>query len=228
MGIKSWIARRFSSPSQYAETFASAVPDLGEYLAASFVAFSGSQEWDERAAPKDVMFETHFDMEQAGFSPGCKDIAVLVAPGANETAGHPLFGLAYRHAISFICAYSDNVARGAMKPPNAEQFSRTIYSAVATRCAGHFGFEVEPRAALETITGLVPALVCKQMLNIQSFGTDDGLGNLLRHLNLSSGRTRYAFVVGSQKQSLGCASAYLKVLTEITDGIERCAQEVGW
>jgi hypothetical protein len=56
------------------------------------------------------------------------------------------------------------------------------------------------------------------MLNVESFGSDDGLGVVLGQLRMSPDRqTQYGFVVGSGKQPLGCASHFVKVIAEIDD-----------
>ena len=64
---------------------------------------------------------------------------------------------------------------------------------------------------------------------MESFGQDDGLGAILNQLSVSQDRlTRYAFVVGSKKQPLGCAPHLIKVIVEINDKVKRCAEDAGW
>ncbi len=229
MGLKAWLARHTSSPFQYAHAYAPGLLELAEYLAASFVAFSGKQPAKGVLTTKEVLFENHFDMEQAGFEPVTKDISSLLAPSISEMSKEDHFGAAYRDVTTFLSLCSDNQASRAMKPQNAEQFCRALYSAVALRCAGKFGFESEPRDAFMTIKKLLPVFLCERMLNRDAFGKEDGLGNLLIRLSVSpDGNTRYAFVVGSQQQPLGCASPFVRVLTELNDKIESCAREVRW
>jgi hypothetical protein len=116
-----------------------------------------------------------------------------------------------------------------MQPHNADQFSKRLHYAIANAVAGRFGFDPEPRAAFETIQQLVPIFVCKRILNEESFGTDDGLSNILSYLSRSpDGATRFAFVVGSKKQLLGCATSYLEVITDISKKIRQCAADMRW
>jgi hypothetical protein len=116
----------------------------------------------------------------------------------------------YQTIAVFLCLYSDNTAQESMKAENAERFGHTLHTSVAKRCAGKFGFDSEPRVTSMTIQEIFPTLLCGKILNNDSFGTDDALGKILQRLKLSSdGRTRYAFVVGSGKQPVGCAAAHL-------------------
>src|SRR2546425_8821131 len=229
MSIKAWIARQTSNPSQYANAYASGLVELTRYLAASLVAFSGKQPARDAPVGTKAAFETFFDMEQAGFEPVEKDIASLVGPSVSGMAKESIFNSAYQDATAFLCLYSDNAARNSMRPQNADQFSRALRSSVTNLCAGQFGFQPEPRNAVATIEKVSPVFVCKKMLNVESFGKDDGLGTILNHLRLSPDRqTLYAFVVGSRKQSVGCASHFLSVIEEIDNNINRCARDLRW
>ncbi len=217
------------SPSQYARMYASGLVHRAEVLASSLVAFSGQQPASEAAADSEVAFENHFEMELAGFEPVTKDICSLVAPRVSEMANESLFSSAYQISVAFLCLYSADVAHKSMQLENAEEFSYALDFAIATMSAGRFGLHPEPRNVFEAIQELRPKFVCHKMLNMESFGRDDGLGAILNHLRISADRrTRYAFVVGSRNQSLSCATHLVKVIGEISDNIKRCAQEVGW
>lgn len=203
--------------------------ELVGYLAASFVAFSGEQSVSGSSAPHEVVFEDHFEMEQSGFEPVTKEIAVLMAPDPSDMAKERLFFPACRVAVAFLGAYSENVALGSMKPDNAERFGKTLSSSLAKRCAGRFEFHPEPRNTFMAMQETIAGFRSDRALNEQSFGKGDGLGDVLNHLSLSpDGQTCYAFVVGSNTQPLGCAAPFLKVLTDITDNIRRCARELRW
>jgi hypothetical protein len=229
MGIKSWLARNTSNPSQYADTFTSGLMELIEYLAASLVAFSGQQPTNETDGRHQVVFQDHFEMEMAGFLPATKDVILLVEPSVADMQGAELFRSAYRDAAVFLSLYSDNAARSNLRPENAEMFVKVLHVSVAKRCAGKFGFDPEPRNAFVAIQELIPIFLCKIMLNEGSYGVDDGLGNILQHLSLScDGQTRYAFVAGSKQQPVGCAASYLRVLTNITESVRRCAHDLRW
>jgi hypothetical protein len=68
-----------------------------------------------------------------------------------------------------------------------------------------------------------------RLLNKQTIGKDDVFGSLIKHISfLQGGSTQYGFVVGSEKQPLGCATAMLKVVIEIDDSLKRCAKDLNW
>jgi hypothetical protein len=229
MGFKAWYARHTSSPSQYAAAYVSGLLELTGYLAASFVAFSGKQSRAEAVAAKEVIFESHFEMESAGFEPVTKDFVSLTEPSISEMSKEEHFDAAYRDVTAFLCLCSENAALQSMKRENYEQFCRTLHLSLAGRCAGKFGFDPEPRNAFMTIQEFVPVFLCEKFLNPDCFGKQDGLGNLLNHVSSSlKGQTRYAFVVGSNQQPLGCASAFITVLTDIDENIGRCARDLRW
>ncbi len=229
MSIRTWLARHTSNPSQYANSYASSLMELSGYLAACLVAFSGQRNTDVRPDENRIAFGNHFEMESAGFEPVTKDIASLIAPSVNEMANKSLFNSAYQAATAFLCLHSDNTVRGSMQPKNAAQFSQTLYSSVAKLSAGQFGFKSEPQSVFITIQELRPAFLCERMLNIESFGENDGLGTILNRLRYSPDRQiLYSFVVGSPKQSLGCASHFVKVIHEMSTSIERCAHDLQW
>src|SRR5712692_9495906 len=98
MGIKSWLARNTSNPSQYADTYTSGLMELIEYLAASLVAFSGQQPTKGGNDRHHVVFQDHFEMEMSGFLPATKDVTVLVEPSVTKMQEVGLFGSAYRDA----------------------------------------------------------------------------------------------------------------------------------
>lgn len=217
------------SPSQYARIYASGLGDRAEFLASSLVAFSGKQPASETAADSEIVFENHFEMEVAGFEPVTEDICSLVAPSVSEMENESLFNSAYQVAVAFLCLYSADVAHKSMQPENAEEFSYALDFSIAAMSAGRFGFHPEPRNVFEAIQELRPNFVRHKMLDMESFGRGDVLGTILNQLSMSPDRqTRYAFVVGSRKQSLSCATHFVKVIDEISDYIKRCAQEVGW
>jgi hypothetical protein len=217
------------SLSAYAHAYASGLEQRAGFLAASLVAFSGKQPASETAADSKVVFETHFEMELAGFESDTKDVCSLLAPSVSEMANESLFNLAYQVAVAFLCLYSADSAHKSMRPENAEEFSYALDFSVATMCAGRFGFHPEPRNVFEAIQELRPNFVCQKMLNMESIGRDDALGTILNQLRISPDRqTRYAFVVGSKTMSLSCAAHFVQVISEISGYIKRCAQEVGW
>ena len=79
------------------------------------------------------------------------------------------------------------------------------------------------------IEELLPSFRCKQILNIQSFGVDDSLELLINHLSLSNeGSVQYGFVVGSDKQKMGFATAMLETILEIDSSLKRCSKDLHW
>lgn len=140
-----------------------------------------------------------------------------------------LFPSAFRAVTAFLSLYSDHTARNVMRPENAEQFVKAMHITIAKRSAGKYGFDQEPRNTFAEIQTLIPAFLCSRMLNEASFGVDDGLEHILQRLSVSAdGQTSYAFIVGSKKQTLGCTTAYLKVLGNINDNLQRCAIDLHW
>lgn len=115
-----------------------------------------------------------------------------------------------------------------MKRENATLFSTALYQSIAKGIAGRFGFSSDVRQVANTIDELLPSFRCKTIVNRQSFGNDDGLGLLVNHLTLSEdGSTQYGFVVGSEKQTMGCASTLVKAILVIDSSLKRCAQDLG-
>jgi len=116
-----------------------------------------------------------------------------------------------------------------MKRENANQFSSSLYYFISERVAGQYGFSSNRKTAAKEINKLIPSFRCEMLLNMQSFGTGDGLGLLLKRLTLSKdGTTQYGFVVGSEKQTMGCAAAMVKVITEIDNSLRRCSIDLRW
>jgi hypothetical protein len=229
MGLKSWLARTTQTPADYAVVYAKALEELIDFLAAALVVFSGHQNVQEGDGPQRVAFEDSFEMVLSGYHLVTEDVSDLMEPSATKFQTEELFPAAYRASTAFLSLYSENSARQNMRPENAELFVKSLHITVAKRIAGHHGFDPEPRNTFAAIQTLIPTFLCSRMLNETSFGVDDGLGNILQHLSLSTdGKTRYAFLVGSKKQSLGCAALYLKVLMNIRGNIERCAKDLRW
>jgi hypothetical protein len=228
MGLKPWLARNTQTPEHYVIPFVMSLSHLIDYLAASLVVFSGEQPATPDLPSKQVAFENSFEMQLLGFKLVSNDPIEALSPDARKMQTERLFPAAYRAATAFLSLYSDNAARKNMRLENAEFFVEGLHIKVARENACQYGFDPEPRKTLEAIQALMPTFLCSRTLNEDSFGVDDGLGKILEHLSLSSdGKTRFAFVVGSQKQKLGCAVHYLKVLNEVNDKITRCAQELG-
>ncbi len=218
-----------SNPSQYADSFAPSLLALATNVAASFVGFSGETPADAGSERFEVVFEQSIEMILSGFKLFTQDVALLIKPNLREMGNGKLVNAAYRDATAFLCLYSENVAVRSMKEDNAEQFANTLYSSVAKRCAGQYGLSSEPREVFDILQNLIQIFRSDTVLNEDSFGKNDALGNVLNHLKLSEdGLTRYAFLVGSKKQPLGCAAHYMATLTEISDKIKRCAHELHW
>jgi hypothetical protein len=229
MGLKSWLARTTQTPADYAVVYTKGLEELIDFLSASLVVFSGHQNLQEGDGPQQVVFEDSFEMVLSGYHLVTEDVTDLMEPSATKFQTEKLFPSAYRASTAFLSLYSDNAARKNMRPENAELFVKSLHINVAKRTAGHHGFDPEPRNSFTAIQTLIPTFLCTRMLNEASFGVEDGLGNILQDISLSTdGKTRYAFLVGSKKQSLGCAAPYLKVLMNVNDNIQRCAKDLRW
>jgi hypothetical protein len=232
MGFKQWLAKHTSKPSDFARAYSSGLVELIEYLAASVAAFSGKKIHFKGDKINKTAFESHFEMEMAGFEPLEKRVGYLIAPSIEELKKIADYGLlygAFKAATAFLCLYSENAAHRYMKPENAVLFSTALYHFVAERITDQLGFSSDPRQVANTINELLPSFRCDRTLNQQSFGDGDGLELLLNHLSLSNdGSIQYGFVVGSKKQTMGCAPAMLKAILEIDSSLKRVAQELHW
>jgi hypothetical protein len=230
MSLKSWIARNTQTPAQFASVYASHLPELSEYLAASLVAFSGKLTVEDEKESVPFAFLDHFEIVLSGFKPVVpSDAAQFIEPSAGTMAKEELFPAAFRDSVAFLSLIVDNSVRKHMQPNNAEIFIKTFHVSVAKACAGKYRMPSEPREGFMMIQQLIPTFLCKRMLNVNAYGSEDGLGNLLKHLSVSgSGKTRYAFVAGSDKQRLSCAGPYLNVLMKISESIEACAKDMRW
>jgi hypothetical protein len=166
-------------------------------------------------------------MESAGFEPVEKDICSLIAPSVNEMANQRHFNSAYQVTIAFLYCFSGAAAYKSMQPENAEQFSYEVHYSLAKSSSGQFGFHCEPRIVFEAIQERCPSFGCRRILNTESYGRNDCLGAVLGHLSTSADRlTRYAFVVGSNSQSLGCATHFVRTISDVNEYIRDCAEEI--
>jgi hypothetical protein len=198
--------------------YAGRLLDLSEDLAASFVAFSGRQSASGVPAVQEIAFETVIDMLHSGFEPsyGLSAIAGLTTPAkpaVAEMRKHELFNPAFRSATAVLCLYMHSIARSTVTPAGADQFDNALQSSIARLCAGRCGFDPEPPKVFETIQELIHLFLSKTWINERSVGKDDCLGKVLNYLSLyPDGKTRYAFVVGSEKQPTGCAASFFRAL----------------
>lgn len=233
MGLKQWLAKKTGKTPDLAQAHASGLVELIEHLAASLVVFSGKRAVVSRVKPGKTAFESHFEMEQAGFDPGeKKDIARLLAPNIEDLKKDidpELACRAFRITTAFLCLYSQNAAHKYMKPKNAALFSEALFRFVSESSAGRFGFSSNPLQVANTIKEFFTAFGHVRLLNQQSFGDGDCLGVLLNYLSLShNGSIEYGFVVGSKKQKLGCATAIIEVALRIDDSSKRAATDLQW
>jgi len=233
MGFKQWLAKHTTKPSDFARTYASGLVELIDHLTASLVAFSGKKSiLDENHNIEMSVFENHSEMIKAGFDPFDTAIGGLIAPNIEkieQTVDSDFLHSTFKYTTAFLCLYSENAAHKHMKPENATLFSSALYCAIAERTAGRFGFISDPRQVAKTINELLPLFRCDRLLNKQTIGKDDVFGSLIKHISfLQGGSTQYGFVVGSEKQPLGCATAMLKVVIEIDDSLKRCAKDLNW
>ena len=227
MGFKAWLARTFSNPGQYADSFANGLLELSENWALILVAYSGSRNADNIVPV--YRFKDHRELVLAGFQPFTPDIAGLDQSNVPEVVKQPLFGHAYVCAAAFFSFVADDAAREYMRKDNAEQFGTMLAGFVATKLAGRYGLDTEPRLVFERIQQLTPGFVCNRMLNIEDFGNDDGLGKVLQCLRFSpDGKIAYGVVVGSSKQQIGCGTQYTHHITSIRESVKRGAHEIGW
>jgi hypothetical protein len=233
MDFKSLLARHTTKPSDFARAYTFRLVELAEHLTASLIAFSGKRAvLSETQKASKIVFENHFEMEMADFVPFDETVTGLTAPNIEQiktTLDADLLNNIFRNLTAFLCLYSENAAHKYMKPENAMLFSSVLYYSVAERSAGRFGLSSDPGQVAKTINELLPSFHCERLLNMQSFGKDDGFGLLIKHISFSQdGSTQYGFVVGSRKQSFGCATAMLEVVLEIDDSLKRCVKVLQW
>ncbi len=236
MGFREGLAERTNDPSDFGIAVAAVLMDMVEHLAAGILVFGGARRnggYADKSHPHP--FHDFFEMEQAGFEPFTKDIAVLSVPTLKEAAAvadAEIIPRALRSTIAFLCVLSQGEARGLMRSENWKKFSEGLCTSVAERCAGRYGFHPEPQETWATIRALLSTFSRGRILNENESGHNDGLGMLLFHLAASEdGCTEYGFVTGSRNQPLGCAAHLVKVMVWIHDMIGLCAKDVkdrGW
>ena len=193
--------------------------ELSDQLAASLVAFSGRESADQASSTQRVAFESTIDMIVNGFEPTYGGLTTILTldrpeePAYTRLRKDRLFDPAFRDSTAVLCLYMHGLARNTMNPTDADRFDSRLQSSVARLCAGQFGFDRDAPDVFETIQRLIHAFLSDTWINAQSPGKDDCLGKVLEDLSLSPDRrTRYAFVVGSQKQPTGCAARFIRAL----------------
>jgi hypothetical protein len=231
MRLGQWLRRRTGPLDCFAQTHASGLVEVIEVLSASLVLFGGRRLTSSVAETDRTTFETHFEMEQAGFEPIEKDIAALTAPRIEEAqrAEPEFLRSAFRMASGFLCLYSQNCAHRYMKVDNAREFAHSLAASLCQRLAGRFGFNDDPQQVEKQIDDMFAQLCCDKFLDVEAFGRNDALGRLLNCLSLSANRKiQYGFMVGSMNQPIGCAAAVIRAAEAIDDSIKQCAQEMRW
>jgi hypothetical protein len=226
LGLKTWLARRTSSPATFAVAYSSGITELSAHFAAVLVAFSGHKKAyssKQEARP----FEDHFDMEQSGYVPLTKDIADLTG-GIDPDINPKLFSRAFLIVSAFAILHSQSCAYRHMREDNAHSFSVALVPAMLKQIAPYVSGST--RTGLEgELREVLSHLSCTKLLNKESFGRGDCLGKILEQLSVSEDRSAaYAFVVGSPEQPLGCAKEYVELVQAVDDSIRRCADEIRW
>jgi len=214
---------------EYAEAYSSTLVELVEFLAASLVAHSGKRPASAPGSYR-VAYENIMELVCAGFEPMNGGLVQSLAPSLSEMAREELFESAYRATAAFLCGVAGEAAGKTMKPNEAEEFAHVIHSAVARRCAGCFGFHMDPQNTFMAMQGLLRVLRFgrEPLLNEESPGADDKLGKILNHLSVSpDGNTRYAFDVGSKKTACGVHYSVIRVLITIIKDLQRSALPSG-
>ena len=229
MGFRAWLARRTTTPANFAQAFTKGLIDLVEYVTASVVLFGGTRQTSCKGA-KVGLFESSFDLEMAGFKGHEKDIAKLVAPSLEDLDADPhLLNATFRCTAAFLLLCTENAALRYFTPKHAAQFSLELYRSTAEHCAGRFGFDSNSQQVATVINEMLPSFRCDKLLNIECFGHEDGLGLLLDLINdCLDDSTECGFVVGSKKESMGCAAHVAKAASEIDKLLERCAHDLRW
>jgi len=200
------------------------VVEVSGYIAAALVAFSGSRHVTT-ADTGQFAFEDPVAMLGAGFEPKEDILTRSLVPIASEFVTDELFPAAFRSAIAFICYYVYVVIRRKIKDPD-NRYSNQLQSCVAKLCAGKFGFSSEPATVFDTIQRLIPRFFEKPWINSTCAASDDCLGKILSDLSVEVGNSnRYGFVVGSQKQPIGCAAPFLQALMRLTDVFSRVQEK---
>ena len=133
---------------------------MSGFLAAMLVANSGKKSVIRTDGPSPappgpaqthkVAFDGREDMLSAGFVPfgsvgfivGVFDIlsSPEVREFVSEMAKEELFDTAFRDATAFACLCSERAISRNMEAESAKAFINKLYSLVARRCAGLFGF----------------------------------------------------------------------------------------
>lgn len=140
-----------------------------------------------------------------------------------------LFDAAYQASAAFLYLFAETTAFENMGEENALKFGKSLLTSFGEVSAGKHGFDREPRKAFKTLSDLIPKFLSQEILNVVVPGSDDCLGNILKHLSCSAdGKTLYAFLLGSESHNIGLAMHYLTITTDMGKLIRNAAHDLGW
>lgn len=225
MRFINWIARRTTKSSDFARDYASLLVVMIDHLTASLVAFSGKQSFtNKNQKAEENAFENTFDMHQAGFDSYDDTIGGRLAPNIEEikeTAEVDLLNNTFKQTTAYLYLLSASTAYKYMKVENSDLFSAALLSFIAERCVNRFGFSSDPRQITDEINDLLPSFYAGGLL--------DSFALLIKHISVSQdGTVQYGFVVGSEKQKMGCLSIILKIAVDIDKLLKGSAKDFKW
>jgi len=131
MGIKKWLAKDTTKPSDYAHSYAAGLIKLIEYLAASVVAFSGKRSIISGASVGNTMFETTHAMQMAGFDRLHADVLEPNIEELKAEADPELVSNTFRVTTAVLLSFSESTAYSYMKPENARLFFSALLRSIA-------------------------------------------------------------------------------------------------
>ncbi len=221
------MARRANDPAVVGREFAKQLPPMVETVAASIVGFSGYRTIAANDDPAELVYEDSFEMLLSGYY--CNLGRAFLAPTSQEIINEPIYLSTYQTVAAFLCLVADNTGQEVMEFSNAERFGQALHVAAANLFAGRNGFNPDARATFEKIQEIIPTLFSGEGYNRASPGRGDALGKILDRVRTTSdGKTAYAFVVGSEKQTAGCGTVYLAAINAVRNEVIRCVTENGW
>ncbi|MGE5053539.1 MAG: hypothetical protein ACM3WP_05180 [Acidobacteriota bacterium] len=198
------------------------IVEVSGRVAAAIVAFSGKWQGNGTFGAR-IRFENSTDMLCGGFEPRF-GMLQTANPDASELCQDELFPGAFRMAIALVCHFVRTVLQDKTQGLTIQYLGDLQWS-VAKLCAERFGFNQRPAQVLETIRQHALPFDEKIWINTESAGENDCFGKILDDLSTAGNSNRFGFLVGSEKQPIGCAALFMGALIRLQDVFSKVQQQ---
>ena len=229
--LAKWLARPGRpaiTGERYANDLAPRIITCAEELASVLVVFSGRR---DSALGCSFLFNSAFEMEQAGFDEYTNDFIELHAPDLNSCVTDPLFGPVFRSSLGLLSLLATQATlRGCRDRKKGKCSSEVLMKVIASRVSGKHGFELDATRTLELIKAFGLAffdvnLKGKPLLNLVERGRNDCLGEILTQVRVSpDGRTSYGFVVGPEPFTI--VPKFVQIASEVREWVKKIASQL--